>query len=694
MWFRRKPPTHELPEGLRYRAFLSYRSRDRKQAEWLHRKLESFRIPRALVGRQTTRGVVPPRLGPIFRDRDDLRSAADLETIIAENLGRSEQLVVLCSPAAVEPEAWVGREIEIFRERRPGAEVHAIIGAGEPPACFPGQLITIGDDGDPQEPLAADLRPPKLGGDGRSRAVAKLAAGLLGLDFDDLWRRRRRRLIRIWIAATAAVVLPASAYAGWLAYSRTGVFQAARMTERAPLIQASGSDGSNGAAAWAEALALVGRGEEARRFARGQLDAETRAAAFAAVGKRLAQRHDSAGAGQAFEGAIAAVRQAREDQRLKAYCGIVEAVNAWAASGGSSGAVPVLQRVRGDLPPELRGSDFCAIAIVLARAFRAAGRRDLAERTLLSARPHDQPSSLAVAREFAAVGDRRSARRLLDQGAHTPSREYTRDFATSVRLDIASGYFAAGDSARGQEWADSAIAFARRMRGRPSGDEGREHVRYFTSYGETFVERLAEVGRAETIGEFIRREGSPVTRVNMLGRAAKALAHRNAAESRRLRDLAIREAEAIQDSTLRAEALVRLSDSIDDPALKLRLADGALAASRGSWKPSGWETDVALARTRRLTEISKVLSDAGQRGRAAQIAAEADQASREASADPSPYLPDLADALSRAGRFHTARIAAERAVDGDHRLLGYAAILRELGRRDDPVVARLLAGER
>ena len=104
----------KIPEGLRYRAFLSYRSADRKQAEWLHRKLEGYRVPRGLVGKIGEFGEIPPRIGRIFRDRDEARTAADIETVIGGELAQSQHLIVLCTPRATEPEAWVGREIQIF----------------------------------------------------------------------------------------------------------------------------------------------------------------------------------------------------------------------------------------------------------------------------------------------------------------------------------------------------------------------------------------------------------------------------------------------------------------------------------------------------------------------------------------------------------------------------------------------------
>src|SRR5579871_1727097 len=182
-------------QGFQYRAFLSYRSADARQAEWLHRKLEGYVVPRALVGSRGTHGIVPGRLGRVFRDRDEVSSAERIESTIADELAKSEQLIVLCSPNAVAAGSWVPREIELFRERRPGGVIHAVIGSGTPPACFPAALLTSTKDGRSEAPLAPDLRPLKEGGgDGEQRALIRLIAGILGVGFDDLWRREERRL--------------------------------------------------------------------------------------------------------------------------------------------------------------------------------------------------------------------------------------------------------------------------------------------------------------------------------------------------------------------------------------------------------------------------------------------------------------------------------------------------------------------
>lgn len=209
----------ENPGGWRFRAFISYQSRDRKLAEWLHRRLERYKIPRSIARAGGQRGPIPRQLKPIFRDRDDASSASDLDATIARHLAESEHLIVLCTPPPPQPTSWVWREIELFRELRPGANIYAVIDGGKPEDCLPGPLITLGDGGRPNAPLAADLRKIAAGGDGPSRAVVKLVAGLAGVNFDDLWRRDQRRKIAMQLIGSTAACLVLLAIILFLRYN-------------------------------------------------------------------------------------------------------------------------------------------------------------------------------------------------------------------------------------------------------------------------------------------------------------------------------------------------------------------------------------------------------------------------------------------------------------------------------------------
>jgi len=183
---------------LRYKAYISYSHQDEHLAAWLHRALESYRVPRRLVESSGQFGAVPARLTPVFRDRDDLSSATDLSEKIKTALTESESLVVICSPAARQSR-WVNEEIRQFRVLGRGERIVCVIVDGDPQsddpalACFPPALLED-ETGMLHEPLAADIR---KWADGKTLAKLKLVAGILGIRLDELRQRdlhRKRKL--------------------------------------------------------------------------------------------------------------------------------------------------------------------------------------------------------------------------------------------------------------------------------------------------------------------------------------------------------------------------------------------------------------------------------------------------------------------------------------------------------------------
>jgi len=192
-------------QSYKYWAFISYSHRDQAWAEWLHRALETYRVPRRLAGRGSAGGTLPHRLYPVFRDQEELPSSPNLSSAIDRALQQSRTLIVIASPHAAVSK-WVDQEIARFRALGRGDRILCLIVDGEPHAglqpgsglleCFPPSLRTA----DGVEPVGADLRPGK---DGKPLARLKLIAGLLGVGLDELRRReqRRRRLRNLGLAA-------------------------------------------------------------------------------------------------------------------------------------------------------------------------------------------------------------------------------------------------------------------------------------------------------------------------------------------------------------------------------------------------------------------------------------------------------------------------------------------------------------
>jgi len=204
-----------------YRAFISYSHQDQSWGQWLHKAIETYRVPSRLVGRTTAAGVIPRRLTPVFRDRDELPSATDLGRKVNEALARSANLIVICSPHAA-ASRWVDEEVRAFKQLGRSDRIFCLIVDGEPNAtdlhgrereeCFCEALrFSIDERGAPTreraEPIAADARPGK---DGRANARLKLIAGLLDVGFDALKQRELQRRNRRWSA------LAAGSFAGML----------------------------------------------------------------------------------------------------------------------------------------------------------------------------------------------------------------------------------------------------------------------------------------------------------------------------------------------------------------------------------------------------------------------------------------------------------------------------------------------
>jgi WD40 repeat protein len=166
-----------------YAAFISYSHSDEKVAGWLHRRLETYRIPGDVAPGVGVKGFFGRRMGKVFRDRAEFAAGGELIKEIRAALHRSDHLIVLCSLKAA-GSRYVDAEIEYFASLGKAGRIIPVIVEGDPPMCFPAALRSG------PERLGADLRVDK---DGRDAGSLKILAGLLGVGQDDLFRRERRR---------------------------------------------------------------------------------------------------------------------------------------------------------------------------------------------------------------------------------------------------------------------------------------------------------------------------------------------------------------------------------------------------------------------------------------------------------------------------------------------------------------------
>ena len=211
------------PSEFRYGAFISYRhvEPDRAWAKWLHRELETYRVPKAL----RLRGVAG-RVARVFRDEEELAASPTLSTAIEDALVQSAFLIVVCSPRTP-ASRWVNEEVLRFRALGRGDQVLALLIEGEPSDAFPRALCEVRPDGDRGaneiEPLAADVRP--ITGDSkrllRRMAKLKLAATILGCRFDDLRQRDQERRTRRLSALALVLGLLVIGVTALALYART-----------------------------------------------------------------------------------------------------------------------------------------------------------------------------------------------------------------------------------------------------------------------------------------------------------------------------------------------------------------------------------------------------------------------------------------------------------------------------------------
>ena len=166
-----------MGQNKKYFVFISYSSKDNeddnKWAEWLRHELDHWHLPAAYSGRKP----VQDNLRQVFRDRDGFSAGKEWDKQVEPILKESQNLIVICSPNAAKSQA-VNREVEIF------------VNQGKEDYIFP--FIVEGDS--PRDCFPAALKHSKVGGDvnkdgGRDAAFIKVVAGMLGIDFTDLYNR-------------------------------------------------------------------------------------------------------------------------------------------------------------------------------------------------------------------------------------------------------------------------------------------------------------------------------------------------------------------------------------------------------------------------------------------------------------------------------------------------------------------------
>lgn len=208
-----------------YYAFVSYRSSDERWAKWLQEKIEGYRLPTTIQHENSD--LPKTRLRPCFRYHTDIQPN-ELKTELRAKLEQSKYLLVICTPRSAQS-PWVGAEIDTFVELGRRDRIIPIIVEGRPysgdPAteCYNPSLLRhfphSDDINEDREILGVNIHEEGSGSAymKRERAVMQVVSRMLGVSFDRLWQRQRRRIIRRAVcSAVGAVLFVAALLCVWL----------------------------------------------------------------------------------------------------------------------------------------------------------------------------------------------------------------------------------------------------------------------------------------------------------------------------------------------------------------------------------------------------------------------------------------------------------------------------------------------
>lgn len=194
-----------MTNQFKYFAFISYNSKDTAWGKKLQKKLEHYRMPSTLCSEH---GWERTPIKPVFFAPTDILPGGLTEEL-RERLRASKNLIVICSPNSAKSE-WVGEEIKFFHSLGRTKNLHFFIVEGTPHSgnpdteCFNPVIDQLGLP----EILGANIheriyRWPWLN---KERAYVQLVSKLLGVEFDAIWQRHKRLLIRKAVAWAVGII--------------------------------------------------------------------------------------------------------------------------------------------------------------------------------------------------------------------------------------------------------------------------------------------------------------------------------------------------------------------------------------------------------------------------------------------------------------------------------------------------------
>ena len=204
-----------MEEKYQYYAFVSYRSSDEKWAKWVQQQIEAYRLPAVLQKKNPQ--APKTRIRPLFRYHTDIQPN-ELKEELRSKLEMSKYLLVICSPRSAQSQ-WVGQEIENFvlmgrRDRIIPIIVDGRPYSGDPETeCFHPMIHKYFPHSDnieeDHEILGVNLNEEGSGSKRmkRQRAIMQVVSRMLDVNYDQLWNRRRRQIIRQTVFSILSVIL-------------------------------------------------------------------------------------------------------------------------------------------------------------------------------------------------------------------------------------------------------------------------------------------------------------------------------------------------------------------------------------------------------------------------------------------------------------------------------------------------------
>ena len=196
-----------------YYAFISHSSKDEKIALWLCNKLNGYHIPTMV---QKKYGA-PKSIKPCFTFQTDLARDPVLKRALEKELDDSRYLIVVCSPNSARPsyvngeiKHFVNEEVQHFINTGRSDQIIPFIVDGKPNTanpeeeCFCPALRSLKGDAELRGVNYKDIE-KRLGS--KMAAVVNVIASMLGVRFDVLWDKYRRRRIQQYSIMSLATLL-------------------------------------------------------------------------------------------------------------------------------------------------------------------------------------------------------------------------------------------------------------------------------------------------------------------------------------------------------------------------------------------------------------------------------------------------------------------------------------------------------